>query len=117
MKTKTGLSFFLMFLILLSFSSCSNESASENPKKDIIGKWESVDKSLIIEFKSDQKLYAQKKNGSFFIESNSDIIFLDDSNILATWEHSLPMYEIRIYSNHFILIDSKGKKQKFKRIN
>ena len=104
-------------LIIISFSNCDNKPASENPKKDIIGKWESADKSVILEFKSDQQLYAQKNNGSFYIESNSEIIFIDDSTILATWENSLPMYEIRIYTDYFILRDSKGKKEKFKRTN
>jgi hypothetical protein len=117
MKPKTDFSKFLIFLLLFSFSNCNNKSHSENPKKDIIGKWESADKTLILEFKTDQKLYAEKHDGSFSVDTNSDIVFINDSTLLATWERNLSMYEIRVYSRHFILLDAGGKKQKFKRIN
>lgn len=116
MKIKTIFAALLIIPIFLFFSNCTGEPASENPKKDIIGKWESADKTLTIEFKTDQKLYAQKNAGGFINEVNSETKFIDDFNILATWERNLQIYEIQVYTNHFVLKNNDGKKTKFKRV-
>jgi hypothetical protein len=116
MKTNLNQSFFLLIFIMLFNGNCSSEPASENPKKDIIGKWESTNKTLVLEFKSDKKLYAKHENGGIVIETNTEVIFVDDNSILATWERSLQAYKISVYQDHFILTDDQGNTEKFRRI-
>lgn len=116
MKLKNILFILLIPVLFVLFSGCNGPVASDNPEKDILGVWESVDQSIVLQFTSDNKIHAKIKNGSFIIDNNSEVRFIDKTKILGTWEMDFPVYEISVYENTFILNDEEGKKSIFNRI-
>jgi hypothetical protein len=111
---------FLLILILIFsaslFEGCKNETPSENPQKDIIGKWKSTQRSLVLEFNPDQTVNATLETEHITNNMSSETKFIDDSQIVVTWDSNIEICEIKVYTDHFVVINPKGKKEKFVRI-
>ncbi len=86
-------------------------------KKDIIGIWESNDKSLTLEFTADGKVNSVIKQDGFTNESSSDLIFMDESNILGVWEFNLQLWNVQIRGNKMNLTSANGDKLKLSKVS
>lgn len=109
----------IVFIVALIPIGCSDKikgEESKQPKQDIIGKWESLDKSLVLEFKTDGKLVSNLQNGNFKVDSQSEIVFLDDKHLLGVWERDLPSFEVHVYPEQMVLKRENGDRIQFNRI-
>jgi len=116
---KCAVVFLLLSFIILNCSNSKEKirgEESKQPKKDIIGKWESLDKTLTLEFKADGKLISQLKKGGLNVDSKSETVFLDEKHLLGVWEHDLPTFEVHVYPEQMVLKRDNGDKIQFNRI-
>ena len=113
MKFKSYITYIFIILIICS---CGNQESTD-PQKDIIGKWESSDKTLTLEFTDQGKVNSVKRQDHFTNESTSDLIFVDETNILGVWEFSLQTWSVHIYGGKMTLISANGEKLKLSKVD
>lgn len=101
----------IIFIIL----SCAGKESS-NPQNDIIGKWQTNDKSLTLDFTNQGKVNSINKQGSFSNEMTADLIFIDDVHIVGVWEFNLATWKVNIYGDKMTLIRDDGEKLKLNKI-
>lgn len=106
----------IMNLVLFEMSPWAEEVMSRTPQKDIIGKWISLDKSWILEFKENGKLLSQLDRGNVKFDTESKTIFIDDNHLLGVWDRNMQAYEVRVYPKKILLIGSDGKETQFHRM-
>ncbi|MFC1760162.1 hypothetical protein ACFLZD_01415 [Candidatus Neomarinimicrobiota bacterium] len=103
------------FFIILFIWSCG-ASQSANPQEDIIGKWETNDKNLTLEFTDGGKVNSVKQSKHIINESTSDQIFVDEMHIIGVWEFNLATWEVKIYGDKMTLVRDDGEKLKLNKI-
>lgn len=110
-----GLFFSLVFL--LGLAACRQKESTE-PQKDIIGKWQSQDGTLTLEFTAEDKVHSIYMSGGIGHEIKSDTIFTDDTHIVGVWERSIQVqtWEVHIRGDQMTLIGEDGTQLKFHRI-
>ncbi len=118
----------IILVVLLIFSIAifgCGESLSNNPQEDIIGYWKSMDGSTSMECTRDNKLHVVQvikphggamKEGEAKITTNTNLVFLDNSHLVGTWETYLRVWEVQIRGNHMTLIAEDGERIKFQRV-
>ena len=106
----------LILLSTLLVISCG-EQKSTNIKDDIIGKWNSTDKMLTLEFTKDGKINSVRDQGNFINETTADLIFIDETHIVGVWEFNLATWEVNIYGSKMTLKRDDGEKIKLNKIN
>jgi len=105
----------IAIVVFLLIFSCGKQ-ASTNVKEDIIGKWESNDESLVLEFTNEGKVNAERKQEHFTNTTTSDLIFIDDNHIVGVWEFNIATWEVNIYGDKMTLVRDDGEKLKLNRI-
>ena len=114
--------FVLMITVIIGLGfiqySCSDENeVAKQLRKDIIGKWQSLEKKFFtLEFSSDGKVTSQHDFNSVKMGSKSKAIFIDDHHLLGVWDENPHVYEVHIYKTKMILKDPEGKEIEFRRV-
>jgi hypothetical protein len=95
---------------------CGRAPESQDPQADIIGKWESTDGELTLDFRPDGALIAHWDRGGLVLDTESETVFVDKNQLLGVWESGLTTYTVHIYGDEMTLEASEGEEINFKQI-
>jgi hypothetical protein len=104
------------FVVLLGFllTACG-QKGSTDLRSDIIGTWTSGDGSYMLTFYPDGKMSSIVSLEGFQNETNSELIFVDDTHIMGVWEINLQAWEVQIRGDQMVLTGDDGRKIKLTR--
>ena len=112
MNRITKLTIICISLILFA---CGGKENTDS-QKDIYGKWQSSDKSLILEISKGGKIHSIHESKNFKDETKADLIFIDDTHIVGVWETSVQIWSVHIYGDKMTLTSEDAEKLKMTRI-
>ena len=105
-----------LVLAMLLPLGCGRAPESQDPQADIIGKWESTDGNLTLDFRPDGALIAHWVRGGVVVDTEAETVFVDEDQLVGVWGGGLTIYTVHIYGDEMTLETSEGEDIHFKQI-